>query len=301
LTFGLPNAMIATSLMDALEVIRLTPLMSRSQGRRELFVAMIDGPVALDHPDLAQSGIKEIQGGVHATCSRPESVSCMHGTFVAGILAARRGSPAPAICPGCTLLVRPIFSENKNGEKDVPRATAEDLSNAIGEVIAAGANVINLSAALEQPSRQGHRRLEQILDYAATRSVLVVAAAGNQRMVGSTAITRHPWVIPVTSCDLQGRPTEESNLGWCIGRRGLAVPAVKVVSLGTADKPQVLGGTSAAAPFLSGAIALLWSEFPKATAARIKLAITDSPNNGRRTIAPPILNAWAAYQAMTAN
>jgi hypothetical protein len=24
-------------------------------------------------------------------------------------LSAKRGSPAPAICPGCTLLVRPIF------------------------------------------------------------------------------------------------------------------------------------------------------------------------------------------------
>src|SRR5690348_4115169 len=127
--------MIATGAMDALEVIRLKPLMSRSRGRRELVIAMIDGPVALDHPDLAQSGIKEIQGRVHASCSRPESVSCMHGTFVAGILAARRGSPAPAICPGCTLLVRPIFSENQSGNKDVPRATAEDLANAIGDVI----------------------------------------------------------------------------------------------------------------------------------------------------------------------
>lgn len=293
--------MIATNSMDALEVMRLRPLMSRSQGRRGLVVAMIDGPVALDHPDLAQSGIKQIPGGGHVSCSRPQSISCMHGTFVAGILAARRGSPAPAICPGCTLLVRPIFSEDKNSKSDLPRTTAEDLANAIGDVIAAGANVINLSVALEGPSGQAQRRLEQILDYAASRSVLVVAAAGNQSIVGSTAITRHPWVIPVTSCDLHGRPSEESNLGSCIGRRGLAVPAAKVVSLGTTDKLQVLGGTSAAAPFLSGAIALLWSEYPNATAARIKLAVTGDSSKRRRTIVPPILNAWAAYQAMSTN
>ena len=43
--------------MDPLAMVRLPLLMSRSQGRRELAVALIDGPVALNHPDLAQSRI----------------------------------------------------------------------------------------------------------------------------------------------------------------------------------------------------------------------------------------------------
>src|SRR6516225_8240904 len=81
--------------MDPLQLVRLAPLMSRSQGRPELAVALIDGPVALDHPDLAQSTMKEIPGAVRGACSRLESVACMHGTFVAGMLAARRGSQAP--------------------------------------------------------------------------------------------------------------------------------------------------------------------------------------------------------------
>ena len=95
--------------MDLLELVRLSPLMSRSQGRRDIAVALIDGPVALDHPDLAQATIKEIPADIGGSCSRLESVACMHGTFVAGMLVARRGSPAPAICPGCTLILRPIF------------------------------------------------------------------------------------------------------------------------------------------------------------------------------------------------
>ena len=49
----------------------------------------------------------------------------------------------------------------------------------------------------------------------------MVAAAGNQGTLGSSAITRHPWVIPVVACDLRGRPMNESNLGSSIGRRGL--------------------------------------------------------------------------------
>src|SRR5271165_353616 len=275
--------------------------MSRSQGRPELAVALIDGPVALDHPDLSQATMKEIPGALGSSCSRRESVACMHGTFVAGILVARRGAQAPAICPGCTLLLRPIFTENKNGNSTMPSATPEELATAIADAIGAGAKVINLSAALTNPSSRGERQLEQALDYAAQRGVLVVAAAGNQGTVGSSAITRHPWVIPVTGCDSQGRPTSESNLGSSIGRRGLAAPGENIVSLGTDGKPQTSGGTSAAAPFVTGAIALLWSEFPSASAARIKLAVTQAGTRSRRTIAPPVLDAWAAYEAMTTN
>lgn len=172
---------------------------------------------------------------------------------------------------------------------------------AITDVIGAGANVINLSAAIAQPSSRGERQLEEALDYAAMRGVLVVAAAGNQGTVGSSAITRHPWVIAVIGCDLEGRPTSESNLGSSIGRRGLGAPGQNIISLGTNGQPQTSGGTSAAAPFVTGAIALLWSEFPGPSAARIKLAVTQAGRRPRRTIAPPLLDAWAAYEAMTIN
>ena len=145
-------------------------------------------------------------------------------------------------------------------------------------MIGAGAKVVNLSAALTKPSSRGERQLEQALDYAAQRGVLVVAAAGNQGTVGSSAITRHPWVIPVIGCDLQGRPTAESNLGGFIGCWGLAAPGENIVSLGTDGKPQTSSGTSAAAPFVTGSIALLWSDFPSASAAQIKLAVTQAGN-----------------------
>jgi subtilisin family serine protease len=287
--------------MDPLHLVRLPPLMSRGQGRHDVVVALIDGPVALDHPDLSQSTMKEIPGAVASSCSRRESVACMHGTFVAGMLVARRGAQAPAICPGCTLLLRPIFTENKTGNGQMPSATPEELATAISETIGAGAKVINLSAALSQPSSRGELRLQRALDYAAQRRVLVVAAAGNQGTVGSSAITRHPWVIPVVACDLQGRPTAESNLGSSIGRWGLAAPGENIVSLGTDGKSQTSSGTSAAAPFVTGAIALLWSEFPRATAAQIKLAITQAGRLPRRAIAPPLLDVGAAYEAMSRN
>ena len=144
--------------------------------------------------------------------------------------------------------------------------------------------------------------MEEALDQAARRGVIVVAAAGNQGTLGSSAITRHPWVIPVVACDLRGRPMNESNLGSSIGRRGLSAPGDGITSLGAEGQPLTLGGTSVAVPFVTGAIALLWSEFPSATAAQIKLAITQASTPRRASVVPPLLDAAAAYQILlTAN
>lgn len=284
--------------MDPLDLVRLTALMERSQGRPDIAVALIDGPVALDHPELAAAITRELPGNVNARCTRADTLACTHGTFVAGVLCARRGSVAPGICPGCTLVLRPIFAETVNGNGQMPSATPEELAEAITDSVVAGARLINLSSALLQASRKGERKLEAALDYAAHRGVITVAAAGNQGIVGSSAITRHPWVIPVAACDAQGRPLSVSNLGSSIGQRGLSAPGEKVTSLGTNGKPQTLGGTSAAAPFVTGAIALLWSEFPGATAAQIRMAVTQAGTARRAVIIPPLLDTWSAYQLM---
>jgi subtilisin family serine protease len=181
----------------------------------------------------------------------------------------------------------------------MPSATPQELAAAIIECIDAGVRVINLSLALAQPSTEGEQALEEALNQAVRRSVIVVAAAGNQGTLGSSTITRHPWVIPVVACDLRGRPMNESNLGKSIGRRGLSAPGDGITSLGAEGQSLTLGGTSVAVPFVTGAAALLWSEFPSATAAQIKLAITQSSTPRRASVVPPLLDAAAAYQILS--
>jgi subtilisin family serine protease len=261
-------------------------------------VGLIDGSVLKIHPELADANIREISGELSGQCVQASSTACVHGTFIAGILCGKRNSIAPAICPSCTLLVRPIFAETILANEQIPSATPADLAAAIIESIDAGARILNMSVAIAQPSSQGERELQEALDYALNRSVIAVAASGNQGTLGSSAITRHPWVIPVVACDLQGRPISYSNLGSSIGRRGLSAPGDQITSLGTEEQTLTLGGTSVAAPFVTGAIALLWSEFPTATAAEVKLAVTQGSGVRRTTVVPPLLDAWAAYQVM---
>lgn len=282
--------------MSPLDLVRLSPLMERGEGSREIAVALIDGPVALGLPELATAAIREVGRGPKGACARAETPACSHGTFVAAMLFARRGSGAPAICPGCTLLVRPIFAERANGDAGIPSARPEELAAAIVESVDAGARVINISSALVQASPKSDRAIDGALSHALRRGAIAVAAAGNQGIVGSSTITRHPWVIPVAACDLAGRALRESNLGRSIGARGLTAPGADITSLRPDGSARTSGGTSAAAPFVTGAVALLWSEFPGASAAQIRWAVAGRAR--RASIAPPLLDAWAAHAAL---
>jgi subtilisin family serine protease len=288
--------------MNPLGLVKLTGLMERSSGSPEVKIGLIDGPVVIQHPDLAGEHLHEIPGNNGTRCTQANSTACLHGTFVVGILSAKRNSPAPAICPNCTLLIRPIFSEGTTSNERMPSATPQELAAAIIDCIEADARVINLSLALAQPSTKREQALEESVNKAVRRGVIVVAAAGNQGTLGSSAITRHPWVIPVVACDRRGRPMNESNLGSSIGRRGLTAPGDAITSLSAEGQPITLGGTSVAVPFVTGTIALLWSEFPAATAAQIKLAISHAAASRRASVVPPLLDAAAAYQILlTAN
>lgn len=286
------------SVAAPLRLVGLPALMDITSGKPETIMALIDGPVALGHPSIETENIRVLPARFGAACSRPDSTACAHGTFVAGVLHAKRGAPAPGICPGCTLLVRPIFSEAPVvGKTDgLPDATPAELATAIFDVIEAGARIINLSAGLAGLCLRDGRDLEQALAHAAVHGVIVVAASGNQGTVGSSTITRHSSVIPVVACDSSGQILPHSNLGASIGR-GVVAPGHDITSLSASGGYTTLSGTSVAVPFVAGTIALLWSAFPTASAVEVRRAVTGSSSR-HRSVTPALLNARTAYQAL---
>lgn len=287
-------------------MVKLPPLMAQTSGRPEVVVGLLDGPVDTAHPGLRAASVRSVPGVRPATCVRGDSPACQHGTFVAGILTGARGAGAPGICPDCTLLVCPIFPEAAGppaARAALPSAAPADLAAVLVACVDAGARVVNVSAAFAQPSVRAERELTAALDHAARRGVLVVAAAGNQGALGGSALTRHPWVLSVAACDLAGRPLALTNLGPSVGRRGLSAPGAGVTSLAPGGGALTSGGTSVAAPFVTGTLALLWSRFPAAPAAAVKHAVLGAGGGGpgrRRGVVPPMLDAWAAHQALAA-
>jgi subtilisin family serine protease len=280
--------------MNPLDLINLLRLMDLSSGNSNIKIGLIDGPVALENKDLNGINIQQIPEN-SPICEKTSSSACAHGTFVAGVLAGKRDAQAPAICPDCTLIVRPIFSERM----EIPSASPGELSRAIIDCVDSGAIIINMSLALTQHSK-GQQDLKEALDYSAKKGVLIVTAAGNHGSIGSTIITRHPWVISVVACNLSGSPMQESNLGCTIGRWGLMAPGSEIISLKPEGGYTLMNGTSVAAPFVSGAIGLLWSLIPHARAGQMRSALIKS-NEYRKSIVPPLLDAWKAYQFLLSN
>src|SRR5215210_565206 len=127
------NVLTSTKILD---LVGLSTLMELNSGIPQVVVGLLDGPVVMDHLDL-NGNHRQVPGLVGTECSQVRSTACVHGTFVAGVLCARRGSYAPAICPGCTLLVRPIFKETSPGNGVMPNVTPEELSEAIIECVVA--------------------------------------------------------------------------------------------------------------------------------------------------------------------
>ncbi|MFI9329499.1 S8 family serine peptidase [Kitasatospora sp. NPDC052868] len=295
------------------DLVRLGRLAAATEGRPEVVIGLIDGPVASAHPALAADRIRAIGPAVPTPAPAP-GAAASHGTFVAGLLHARRGTPAPGICPGCTLLVRPIFTDTAapvaegaalpagpfaTAQEAGPSTTAQELADAIIECVRGGALLLNISAALVGLAPAGERRLGEALDYARDREVVVLAAAGNRGLVGGSALTRHPWAIPVVAYGGDAVLMPGSDLAASTGRRGLGAPGRDITGLAPGGGCARASGTSAASPFVTGAAALLWSLVPHARGAAVRSALLHAVAWPRRGVVPPLLDAWHAYTLLS--
>ena len=286
--------------MDPLNQTGLQSLMNVSTGDPDVVIGIIDGPVDLNHSALQTSNIKTVRNSQVGACKNATSIACSHGTFIAGILCARRGLPAPAICPNCKIILNPIFRESDNIiEKGmmIPTATAEELSNAIIETVDAGARIINLSLSLSTSSLTMYDTLQQAYDYSLHKGVIIVVAAGNYGYIGNISLINHKWLIPVAACSEDGRLDPSSNFGASIGKRGVMAPGVNITSTVPGGRYIQMSGTSVATPFVTGTLALLWSIFPQAAAHDLVRSLI-SKKIRNRTIIPRLLNAHEAYQRL---
>jgi subtilisin family serine protease len=282
--------------MDPIDLTRVRQLMALTSGREAVRIGLVDGAVASTHPDLVGAHMRQLSSAGTTPCKQDSDAACAHGTLVAGVLVARRGALSPSLCPDCTLLIRPVFESHNASARGLPEATPTQLAAAVIDCIEAGARIVNLSLGFSLPTSLRHAVLHDAFDYALARDVIIVAAAGNQGSLGSSSITRHPWVIPVAACDGRGRPLDASNLGASVARNGLMAPGKRITSPGRPNPLYALEGTSLAAAFVTGALALLWSVFGHASGWQMRHAVTRSAQRStRQGVVPPLLDAWSSY------
>ncbi len=179
----------------------------------------------------------------------------------------------------------------------VPSSNPTELSDAVIEIVNAGARIINLSLGLSTSSLTTYPNLREAYDYARKQGAIIVAASGNQGDIGRISLIHNEWIIPVAACNEYGVLDPMSNFGASMGRRGLMAPGTSITSTYAGGGYVQMSGTSFAA-FVTGAIALLWSLFPNATPAEIINSIIRVAAFNRRSIIPPLLNVEAAWNKL---
>ncbi|MFN5484285.1 MAG: S8 family serine peptidase, partial [Bradyrhizobium sp.] len=157
------------------DIAGLTALWQRtSGGDPEVKIAIIDGPVDLNHPSLRQARVA--LGGEFVAPSSP-TIESELGTHVTSVLMGTPGSPVLGVAPNCSATVFSIYRENAAGQ--IVPSSQSTLALAINQALAVGADVINISSGQQSTTGQADRILVDAVRACERAGKLIVAAAGN--------------------------------------------------------------------------------------------------------------------------
>lgn len=233
------------------------------------------------------------------TCrqERPPRSVASHGVMVANIVAGRVSglegavSPAPVgVAPGVRVESFRIFGANGSLS---PRGAA----NATRLAARRGIKVVNFSSAMYTRSHP----LEQAIERA--RRVLFVVSAGNESSHVRKANPVYPCmsnqqnVICVGASSGAGKLANFSN--YSSRYVDLLAPGINIPTRDS-NGDVAFSGTSAAAPIVSGVAALIWSRWPRLTAAKVRRSIESTtrwtPRLARKVRTGGVLSMKAALK-----
>jgi subtilisin family serine protease len=211
-------------------------------------VAVLDTGLDAAHPAFAGKVVRgydvvdrdadpsEVADGIDQNANGEVDEAFGHGTYVAGIVRL--------VAPGARII--PIRIIDTDG-----RTNAWWLLQGVQRAQARGARVVNLSL--------GGLNLGQIvardLEARAAAGLVLVAAAGNEATIDQRYPAANAGVVGVTAIDgATGAVASFANTGSWID---VAAPGVRIASAFPGGRYAVWGGTSAAAPVVAGALAMV--------------------------------------------
>jgi type VII secretion-associated serine protease mycosin len=264
-------------------------------------VAVVDTGVDGSVVELngAVVGGTDVSGIGSADGQTPVGDDSNHGTLVASLLAGR-GTPAGGgligVAPEASILSVSVAF----GTSDATLSNDDQIAAGIRWAVDNGADVINMS--LTRNTLDWPTSWDDAFMYAFDHDVVVVAAAGN-RGSGTTEVgapATIPGVLTVAGVDQAKEASfDASSQGITIA---VAAPSEKLVGVAPGGGYMQWYGTSAAAPIVSGLVALVRSAYPKLDAAQVINRVIATANPNGHTVPSPVygnglIDAAAAVSA----
>lgn len=269
---------------------------------RNIIVAVIDDGLGYTHPDLAENvwinrgeipnnGIDDDKNGFiddnigwdvidndnDPFPGAPLSANS-HGTHVAGTIGAHgnNGIGFAGVCWRARIMPLRVFDATGS-------TTSGAIVAAIEYAVRNGARVINMSLG----GYGDNAAEESAIAYARSKGVICVCSAGNggddgvgddnDRLKSYPASYQFDNIIAVSATNANDALTGFSNYGFA--NVDIAAPGDQVFSTVLDDDGSpsydLYDGTSMAAPMVSGATTLVWSEYQKESYRRVRKRILD--------------------------
>jgi subtilisin family serine protease len=216
-------------------------LRQMTTGSHDTIVAVLDTGIDENHEQLSGKVIAE----VNLTNSPTASDNHGHGTHVAGIIGANDDSLGiSGIAPGCSLI-------NVKVADDLGICHASDLAQGITWAVDNGANVINISIEIGEPSAQ----LENAIEYAWNHGSVLIAAAGNGGSDKPAYPAYYEYCLAVSAIKPDNELAPLSNYGDWVS---VLAPGFEIYSTLPDNEYGCKTGTSFACAHVSGIAALLF-------------------------------------------
>ena len=212
-------------------------------GSPGISVAILDTGIDLSHPDLQGKVVASVNFSDSSTVSDLNG----HGTHVAGIIGAATNNSTGIAGLGYNTSVMNVKVMGDNG-------TGSFFAVAQGVVWATdhGAIVVNMSLG----AQFGNATLEDAIDYAWSKGVVIVAAAGNENSSTPFYPAAYQNVVAVASTDMFDKLAPSSDFGDWVD---VAAPGGNIYSTLPNNRYASLSGTSVASPHVAGLAALVFT------------------------------------------
>ncbi|GAB3128036.1 S8 family peptidase [Glaciibacter psychrotolerans] len=264
-------------------------------------VAVID--TGIDGSVAELSGVivggTDVSGLGSSNGQTPVGEGSEHGTLVASLLAGRgagSGSGVIGVAPAASILSVSVAF----GASGSTVSNDDQIAEGIRWAVDHGADVINMS--LTRNTLDWPESWDEAFLYAFEHDVVVVAAAGN-RGSGTTEVgapATIPGVLTVAGVDRTKKASfDASSQGITIS---VAAPSEQLVGVMPGGGHVMWDGTSAAAPLVSGLVALVRAAHPELNAAAVMNRVIATANPNGHEIPSPIygnglIDAAAAVSA----